>query len=255
MTRHLHAKRLAAEWICFAGVIAAWWLLSRDSANPFFPPLQSMLADAHDYWTSSRGLGDARATLANIAAGFFIGVFAGVTGGIALGRINALYIWALPGIELLRSIPGVILLPITISFLGIGDQMKILNIALGTMWPILVTTMDGYRGIPEQWLQTARVYGLGEAAIQRQVVLPALVPHVLTGIQVAIPLSLIVGVTSEMVGATVGIGSVILNAQYTFDVSRMWSGVILLAVLGYLLNSGFSALRAVILKKLGVSES
>jgi len=54
--------------------------------------------------------------------------------------------------------PNVILLPITISILGIGQEMKIFNIALAVMWPVLVNTLDGYRGIPEQWLQTVRVF-------------------------------------------------------------------------------------------------
>jgi len=91
---------------------------------------------------------------------------------------------------------------------------------------------------------------LNAASRRWTVVLPALLPRILTGIHVAIPLSLVVAVTSEMVGATTGIGSVILNAQYTYDVQRMWSGVLLLGVLGYVLNSAFAVARRHILQRL-----
>jgi sulfonate transport system permease protein len=246
-------RKLSVDWLALAGGITAlalWWWLSRDSQNPFFPPLSALLADAWSYWLSARGLHDMGATLSNIAIGIVLGVAAGIAAGIAVGRFGALRRLASPLLELVRATPNVILLPVTMSLLGIGDAMKIANIALAVMWPVLIATQDSYQALPAQWLQTARVFGLTRRQTLVNVVVPAIAPGMLTGIKVALPLSLIVGVTTEMVGATAGIGSIILGAQYTFDVPRMWSGVILLSVVGFLLNAGFQRLRAFISSRL-----
>lgn len=246
----MRQKKVWFEIFCFLLFLGTWWLLSRHSENPFFPPLQEMLADALHYWQSAAGLRDIAATLGNIIFGLIGGVIGGVVIALLMSQVRLAYLALMPAVELLRCMPNVILLPITISILGIGQEMKIFNIALAVMWPVLVNTLDGYRGIPEQWLQTARVFSLNAASRRWTVVLPALLPRILTGIHVAIPLSLVVAVTSEMVGATTGIGSVILNAQYTYDVQRMWSGVLLLGVLGYVLNSAFAVARRHILQRL-----
>lgn len=247
----MQQKKLAFDVSCFLLFIACWWLLSRDSENPFFPPLHDLLGDAWDYWWSDAGLRDLRATLTNIIGGLGIGIASGIALGLLMSQQRLAYLALMPAVELLRCMPNVILLPITISIFGIGQEMKIFNIALVVMWPVLVNTIDGYRSIPQQWLQTARVFSLSAGATRRNVIVPALLPRILTGIHIAIPLSLVIAVTSEMVGATTGIGSVILNAQYTFDVRRMWSGVLLLGLLGYLLNAGFSIARRQILQRLG----
>jgi ABC-type nitrate/sulfonate/bicarbonate transport system permease component len=235
-----------------AAVVAVllWWKLSADSQNPFFPPLQMLVADWADYWRSARGLHDIGSTVSNMAAGLAVGIVGGAFAGFALSRRRARLVFA-PLLGLVRATPSVILLPITISFLGIGDQMKIANIALAVAWPVLITTQDGCARIPAQWINTSRVLGLGPLKRFVHVVFPAVLPHVLAGVAVALPLSLIVAVTSEMVGATLGIGSVILGAQTTFDVQRMWSGVLILSVLGYALNHGFSRLRDVLQDRFG----
>ncbi len=227
-----------------------WWGVSAYAENAFFPPLPAMLHDAWFYWSSPPGLADITATLHNIVIGFISGSIAGLITALLLGGLRFLAIVLVPLIELLRATPNVILLPVTISLLGIGNEMKQLNIAIAVFCPVMITTLDGYLRIPRQWQETAQVFSLRPLTTFRYVTLPALLPAMLTGVHIAIPLALITSITSEMVGETRGIGAVILNAQNSFDITRMWSGVLLLALLGFAINKAFIAIKSLILTRL-----
>jgi ABC-type nitrate/sulfonate/bicarbonate transport system permease component len=227
-----------------AGVIGLWLWLSWNSSDPFFPPLREMVPDAIAYWSSSSGEADILSTLSNLFRGLTFGVIAGVAAGIIVGQNRLLDLALTPFFEFVRSIPKPALLPLAIALFGIGDNMKVFSIALGTAWPVLLNTMDGLRRIPELWTDTAAVYGLTKPQRLAFVVLPALTPRILAGIEIAVPLSLILAVTSEMMGTTAGIGSVILNAQYTYQVDLMWSGILLLGGIGALMTVIFLALRS-----------
>lgn len=235
-------KRTACGLLGATLVAGAWLALSWNSRDPFFPPLHRMLEDAVVYWFSSSGLADMASTLGNLLVGLAIGIGLGAIGGLLIGQVRLLDLALTPLIEFVRAIPNVALLPAAIGIFGIGNAMKIFSIALSVMWPVLISTVDGIRHLPGQWLDTAHVFHLGAWRRQCLVVVPALVPRILAGINVAIPLSLVIAVTSEMIGTTAGIGSVVLSAQSTFDVERMWSGVLLLGVIGALFSAGFGAL-------------
>ncbi|AHF79090.1 ABC-type nitrate/sulfonate transport permease (plasmid) [Sodalis praecaptivus] len=242
--------RLSGETGVILLAFLLWWRLSDRSESLFFPALRDMLTDAWSYWTSPAGWADMASTLGNIIAGFVDGLAAGIGGALLLGRLRALMVMLIPLIELLRATPNVILLPITISMLGIGNEMKQLNIAIAVFCPVFITTLDGYRHIPSPLRETARAFLLRPWIQFLYVTLPALLPAMLTGIHIAIPLSLITSITSEMVGETRGIGSVILSAQYRFDITRMWSGVLLLALLGFSVNKVFSVMKTAIIRRL-----
>lgn len=223
--------------------VLGWLWLSAGSANLFFPPLQVMLADAFAYWGSAQGLRDIGSTLANLGAGLLLGTLVGTLCGLLIGQVAWLDRAFTPLIEFVRSVPQVALMPFAISLFGIGDAMKVFIIALSTFWPVLLNVNEGVRQIPRQWQDTAWAFALSRRQRQLYIVLPAVLPRLLTGVHVALPLSLIVAVTSEMIGSNTGIGSVILNAQYTYEITRMWSGVLVLGAIGCVLNVLFGLLE------------
>lgn len=229
--------------------VALWLWLSWDSTNLFFPPLRQMVGDATSYWLSSDGLRDLYSTLRNLARGLAIGVLLGIGLGLLIGQVRLLDLALTPLVEFTRSIPSVALLPFAIALFGVGDAMQVFSIALSSLWPVLINTVDGTRLIPPLWHDTATIFGFTRFQRQLNVLLPALAPRILAGVHIAVPLSLIVAVTSEMVGTTAGIGSVILNAQSTFDAQRMWSGVLVLAVIGFLMNGACALLERAVLRR------
>lgn len=173
-------------------------------------------------------------------AGFGLSVLIGVGAGVALGRSRRLRTAMAPLLEFLRNIPPPALVPFALLVFGIGESEKVFLIVLGCVWPILLATIDGVAEIDPVTRDTARAYGVGGARGLCYVVLPAAAPRIAAGMRTSLSLAVILMVVSEMVGSTDGIGYFIVEAQRSFAIADMWSGILVLALLGYALNAGFS---------------
>ena len=137
--------------------------------------------------------------------------------------------------------PPPALLPITIILLhSIGDRQKIGFIGFFCLFPVLLNTIDGVRGIDPTLTDTARVYGIRGLDRLRRIVLPAASPQIFAGMRTSLSLAVILMVISEMVASTNGIGFFVLQSQRSFAIPEMWSGILLLGILGYLLNLVFA---------------
>jgi ABC-type nitrate/sulfonate/bicarbonate transport system permease component len=175
-------------------------------------------------------------TLLRLAAGFGIGVTAGVAGGIALGYRPHLYEIFEPLIELVRPIPKAALVPPLVLFLGVGDTMKITSISLAVFFPVLINTMQGARGVDPVLVQTARTFGKSPLTIIWKVILPSSLPFIFSGMRLSLALGLIVAVISEMIAGTGGLGFLIIDMQRAFRVRQMYAWIVILAIVGFLLN-------------------
>jgi ABC-type nitrate/sulfonate/bicarbonate transport system permease component len=138
---------------------------------------------------------------------------------------------------LIRPLPPPAIIPVMMLFLGIGEAMKIIVIAFACSFPILINTMDGVRSVEPTLVDTAKTFGRNRYEIILQVIFPASLHQIFTGLRVALPIALIVDIVSEMVGALNGIGRFILVMQRSFNIPEMYAGVFLVAIVGYGLNS------------------
>ncbi|WP_079580516.1 ABC transporter permease [Paenarthrobacter nicotinovorans] len=224
-------------------LLVAWWFLSADSTDPFFPPLQTILVRFQELWLFEHFQSDVLLSLGNLFLGFVIAAAA----GIALGFITALVApvrWMLdPLIHFLRGIPPVALVPIFISLIGFGTQMRITSIALAALFPTMIATVDGIRSFSNDLLDVSRVYRLTRKERVLKVLLPAATPQIFSGLQVSLQVAFIVMIASEMLGSSQGIGAMTLLAQQSFMTADMWAGILLLGVIGFLVNILFSLLR------------
>ncbi|MEV0700937.1 ABC transporter permease [Saccharopolyspora sp. NPDC050389] len=227
--------------------VAIWWLATENSASVYFPPLSRILETAQEHWLSAEGRADIASSIGNLLSGLAIGVVAGIVVGVALGQVSLLHRALSPSIEFVRAIPATALLPFAMMLFGLGTEMKVFLIALGCVWPVLLNALDGTRSLEPTLRDTASVYGITGVRRQLNIVLPSAAPRIASGIRVAIPLSLILTVTSEMVGSHQGIGFVIVDAQNTFRITDMWSGVLLLGVLGFALTWLFGVAEKLLL--------
>jgi ABC-type nitrate/sulfonate/bicarbonate transport system permease component len=171
-----------------------------------------------------------------------------VVGGLLIGGSRLLSIAFGPIIEFARAIPSTALIPFALLLLGLGDDMKVFLITFGTLWPILLNTIDGVRSIDPTLRDTASVYQIRGWARVSRVLLPSVAPRIATGIRIAIPISLILVVTSELVGSSVGIGFVIVDAQATFRLLDMWSGILMLGILGFVISWLFGLIERRLLR-------
>jgi ABC-type nitrate/sulfonate/bicarbonate transport system permease component len=115
--------------------------------------------------------------------------------------------------------------------------MKIIVISFACSFPILINTIDGVRSVEPTFVDTAKTFGRSRFEIILQVIFPASLHQIFTGLRVALPIALIVDIVSEMVGALNGIGRFILVMQRSFNIPEMYAGVFLVAIVGYGLNS------------------
>lgn len=140
-----------------------------------------------------------------------------------------------PVLEFFRAIPPPVLVPIFLLIVGIDNTFKIVVIAFGCMWPILLDTAEGVRAVDEVLKDTARTYRFSGGAQLRHVVLPAASPQIFAGLRQGLSLAIILMVISELFAASNGLGFAIVQYQRSFAIPEMWAGMIVLGILGVLL--------------------
>ncbi|HEX5595197.1 MAG TPA: ABC transporter permease [Micromonosporaceae bacterium] len=240
-------KRLMAvvweSWLPIL-LVVLWLVLSARSASFYFPPLGRILERLGEEWFFDGIVENLVPSLLRILVGFGLALLVGIVVGVVLGLLPRFEEAIRPLLEFLRSTPGVALLPIATLFLGIGDGMKVFMIALASMWPILLNTIDGVRSVEPVLLRVASSYRLPLKHRIRYIYVPHSAPQIFAGARLSLAIAAVVMVVTEMIGSPGGIGYFILDSQRTFNILNMWSGIVMLGVLGYLLNFGFRLVEA-----------
>jgi sulfonate transport system permease protein len=229
---------LQAVWLPVA-LFAAWWWFSRDSASIYFPPLSRIVALTWADLVDGPLPGFIAFSLGNLAAGLALAVCLGIGLGVALGLSPLAWRLVDPVLQFFRAMPKVALVPLFIGALGIGAQPKIYSIALGCVWPILLNTIDGVRGVSPEQFEMAHAYRIPLALRLRRVVLPAAAPQIVAGVRVALAVGVVVMVVSEIYGSQQGVGYYVLHASRAFDVPQTWGGTLLIGLIGYVLSTVF----------------
>lgn len=236
-----------AAWLPLL-LVAAWWVATASSTSPYFPPLEDILTSFRTTWFGPGFTEAILPSMANWAAGVAIALVVGVALGTALALSRGLELVVDPVLQFARALPVVALVPLSLVLLGTGNEQKILLIAFAALWPILLNTVDAIRSIhPEIW-QTTKVYGITRGNIFFRVLLPGAFPQISIGIRVSLSVSLVVMVASEIFASTRGIGFYVISAQQKFDTVAVWSGVILLGLIGYLVTVAYGLVESRILR-------
>jgi ABC-type nitrate/sulfonate/bicarbonate transport system permease component len=229
-------------------VLLAWAVLSAGSDTYYYPPLTEILSTFADTWVFERVGSDVVPSLVRMGLGYGIAVVVAISVGLLLGMSPRARAAAAPIVEFLRAIPPPALLPFAILVIGVGNSMKVFIIAFVCVWPILLNTIAGVTGIDPTLRETTRVYGIAGRDRLRRVMLPAASPQIFAGMRTSLSLALILMVISEMVASTNGIGYFVLQSQRTFAIPEMWSGILLLGILGYTLNGIFVLIERRVLR-------
>lgn len=229
-------------------LIGIWWFASSGSSSTYFPPLQSILSQFSSDWLSPSATHNLVPSLKLLGGGYFVAVFVGVTLGIVLGSVRVLERATRPLLEILRAVPGVAVLPLFVVLLGIELPMKIVLIAFGCVWPVLLNTIDGVRAIEPLLLDVAKSYKIGPAKRLTSIILPGASPQIFAGARTALSIAIIIMVVAETVGSSGGIGYFLLTAERNFAITSMWGAIIALGILGYILNIMFRLFEARVLR-------
>jgi NitT/TauT family transport system permease protein len=232
-------------FVLVAAALAAWELVARSGRwSPLlFPSLAKIGYELALFVSGSEGLSQAWISLQRALSGFGLAAAAGVLAGMLMGRSR----WVAGLLDPLFSgtyaVPKLALFPIFIFVFGIGSLSKIALIFLECLYPIVIITSQGARGVNRVLLWSAQNMGASRAEILRRVVIPATAPYIFAGFRVALPVALIVVIITEMVSSADGLGYVVVYALSSLKTDRMLAVVVVIALLGWLLDRALVALR------------
>jgi ABC-type nitrate/sulfonate/bicarbonate transport system permease component len=217
-------------------ILVLWWALTLGSTDFFVPKPLQLLDIFPDVWFGERLFDDVLPSIGRLIIGIAVSIIVGIALGILIGSVRVLRMLAEPALEFLRAIPPPVLVPVLMLIIGINDQMKIAVIIFGCIWPVLLNTVEGVRAVDGVLNDTCRVYGISGAARMRYLVLRSASPQIMTGVRQSMSLGLILMVISEMFASSSGLGYAIVQFQRTFSVPEMWTGILLLGLLGVVLS-------------------
>jgi ABC-type nitrate/sulfonate/bicarbonate transport system permease component len=230
------------------GLVALWWWISANSDSSFFPPLSRVVDSLREDWLFEQFFSDLLPSLGRFSVGYALAGAVGIVAGTLIGLLPRLQQASRPVTEFVRSIPPPLMLPFTLVLIGTGNDAKVAVIVLGAVWPVLLNTIDGVRGVDPETLDMARSYGLSRWMRVSRVILPGASPKIMVGLRTALSVALILMIISEMVGATNGLGFQVLSAQRGFDSAGTYAGVIVIGVVGLVVNAGFLLVEARIMR-------
>lgn len=240
-------RRVLLGTLAPVAIVVVWWLLSASSTSLYFPPLSEIVKSFVGFWLAPAGLEQLGTSMLNFVIGLALGTAAGCALGVGLG----LWRWAMevaaPILEFVRATPAVALIPIVLLVLGLGPFSQISMIAAATVWPILLNTIDGVRSIDPTMRDAMKTFRLSLRDRLFRVILPAASPQIMAGVNIGVTVGLVMIIASELQGATAGVGYTLMAQQRAYDMPGMWSTIILLGTLGFLLNLAFTVGERVLL--------
>src|SRR6516225_3259057 len=226
-------------------LILAWEVSSRAGVVSAFllPPLSLVLERVWDDALSGDLAINLGLTLYRALVGFAIAAMGGVGLGIVMTR-NRFVRWFFdPIVSVGFPMPKIAFLPIFMLWLGLYDVSKISMAAFNAIFPVIVATIAAAEGVDRELLWSARSLGAGERHLLREIILPAALPQIMTGLQVALPVSMIVPIVTEMLMGGQGLGGAMIAASRFADSPGVFAGIVEIAVAGLCLVKGMAALR------------
>ena len=172
------------------------------------------------------------ASLQRLFWGIMFGGIPALMLGIAMGMYRTLRVIVEPVIMATYPIPKSAILPLILLIFGLGEASKIVMVATGVFYPILINAMAGVLEINKIYFDVGRNFGAGRWQVFRTVALPGALPLIMTGVKLGVGLGLVLIAIAEMVGAKSGLGYMIWNAWEILSVETMYVGLLSIAVLG-----------------------
>jgi len=226
-------------------VLIAWELFARSGkVTAFMLPSFSAVAEriysdalSGDLWINL-GL-----TVSRAMTGFVIAAVGGIVLGALMSRSRIVHWFFDPLISVGFPMPKIAFLPIIILWLGVYDVSKISIVVFDAIFPVVTATLAGIAAVEKELIWSALNMGASERQVMWQIKLPAALPQILTGLQVALPISLIVAIIGEMVMGGYGLGGAMMSASRFADSRGVFAGIVEIAVVGYALIKAMAVIR------------
>lgn len=224
--------------ISFAVVLVLWELVSRFSgwSVQVFPGPLAVLGSIGEMLENGTLVQHSVASLYRVTVGFYIAAVLGIPLGILIGRVSLAYKTLNPLIQFLRPISPLAWIPLAMLWFGIGDQPAIFLIFLASFFPIVVSTAVAVGAINPTFFQVASNFCLSRKELALRVVIPAILPDVITALRISISIAWLVVVAAEMIAVQSGLGYLILDSRNALRMDYVMVGMIVIGIIGVMLD-------------------
>ena len=240
-----HSKKIMRPLVAVIVLLFIWQILC-SGANPNLPSPLMVLKETwnpliinpfFDNGGTDKGLGlQIFASLTRVAVGFSLASLVGIALGILIGSSRLMYDALDPIFQVLRTIPPLAWLPIALAALRESEPSAIFVIFITSIWPIIINTTVGVQQIPQDYRNVSRVLQLSKTEYFFNVLFPASVPYIFTGLRIGIGLSCLAIVAAEMLVGGVGIGFFIWDAYNSSRMSEIILALVYVGLVGLLLD-------------------
>ena len=190
-------------------------------------------------------------TLGSAAAGLSLGALVGISLGVLMGLSRRAAQTSFLTVEVLRPIPSVALIPLSMLVFGFGFRMEIAVVAFACLWPLLVLTQAAVRQVEPQLLEVARALNLSAWGRVSKIILPAVVPRLLVALRLGVAIALVVAVTIEIAANPSGMGYALIISQQSMAPDLMLAWLFWIGVVGYVINAAALALQRILAVRMG----
>ena len=187
-------------------------------------------------------------TLRRMALGFVSAALIGIAAGALIGRSASVRAYVEPTLELIRPLPASAVIPVFVLLIGLNERMIISVIAFASLWPVLLGTVHGFKTIEPRLIEVSRLLHLSPLALVFKIALPNAMPDIFAGLRLALTVSLILAVVTEMLSGMPGLGHNIIMAARSFRSADLYAGIIVLGAIGYLTNIALERLERHVLR-------
>ncbi|MDR0501675.1 MAG: ABC transporter permease [Coriobacteriales bacterium] len=233
--------RLAGYIISLLAILAGWQLLSIIVHSPALPaPIDSIQMLIRHAPQIVPHLGT---SLYRVVVSMALGTIAAVPLGLAIGRSPRLDTMFAPFLYILYPIPKIVLLPVLLVLLGLADAPKIVLITITIFFQVLVTVRDSAKAVPDASILSVRSLGASRWQVYRHVVVPACMPELFTALRISSGTAVAILFFAEAIAGSTGLGYFIMDSWGMIAYSRMFAGIIAMALMGVLLYEAIDAIE------------
>lgn len=227
-------------------LIILWETLSRLGVFPAYqlPAPATILATISNMAQDGSLWGHVGITTYRVFAGFLAGTLAAVILGSVVGFYKHAEQAFDPLIQAFRSIPSLAWVPMFILWMGIGELSKVTMIAVGVFFPVYLNIVSGIAGVDRKLFEVGKMYGLNTVQLIVRVILPASLPSFLVGLRSGLGLGWMFVVAAELMGASQGLGYLLVLGQNTLSPETIIASIVLFALVGKLTDWGLKAVEA-----------
>ncbi|KIH70191.1 ABC transporter permease [Salinicoccus roseus] len=217
-------------------LVAVWEVLSRTGVFPAYqlPAPSTILSTIREMARDGSLYSHVGITTFRVFAGFIIGTLLAIVLGSIVGFYEKAEQIFDPMIQAFRSIPSLAWVPLFILWMGIGEPSKVTMIAVGVFFPVYLNVVSGIAGVDRKLIEVGKMYGLNTFQLIRRVILPASMPSFLTGLRSGLGLGWMFVVAAELMGASTGLGYLLVLGQNTLSPEIIIASIILFAIIGKL---------------------